>query len=64
MASNIDDFTVACEVGDLAWIKRCLRGTIDVRERNSEVSTADVWKYVYAVIPKHHSLICFVCGLS
>ena len=40
----IEDFTVACEVGDITWIKRCLRSSFDVREHNSHV------RYVYCYL--------------
>lgn len=35
--SSIDDFVVACEVGDLAWMRRCLRSGIDPAGRDRQV---------------------------
>ena len=35
--SSIDDFVVACEVGDLAWMRRCLRGGVDPAGRDRQV---------------------------
>ena len=36
--SSIEEFVVACEVGDLAWMRRCLRGGLDPAGRGRQVS--------------------------
>lgn len=45
MAMN--DALLACSVGDIAWLKRCLLSDSDLSTTNKEASILDVRNYVY-----------------
>lgn len=50
--SSIDDFVVACEVGDLAWMRRCLRSGLDPVGRDRQVGGR-----AWGSIGHHYSLV-------